>query len=537
MNIESLVRRNIRELVPYSTARDECGLESGIFLDANESPFNNGFNRYPDPAQLKLKQIYSSVTGIPSENLFAGNGSDEAIDLLIRVFCEPGADNIVTISPTYGMYRTAAAVNDIKCTEVPLEAGFSLNPQKLLKACAAETKIIFLCSPNNPTGNLLNKDSVETVIRNFRGIVVVDEAYIDFSGDGGFAGKVNTFPNLVVLRTLSKAWGMAGLRVGFAIASSPLISFLSKVKYPYNVNTLSQEKAVSLLKRGNRSQLDTVIFERERVASELKLVSDVVEVFPSDANFLLVRFKDSKEVFRRLLNSGIIVRDRTSAEGCRGALRISIGTRSENTLLLDRIKGTCAGNALSLLCRQRSTAETMISVKIDPGGNLVNEISTGIPFFNHMLEQIPVHGGFSLQLWASGDLENGAHHTIEDVAIVVGEALSELVASVPGNNRYGFSLPMDESSASVLIDTGGRAYLKWEADFPAEYVEGIESDMFRHFFDTLSRSMKATIHVKAGGTNAHHVAEAIFKAFARALRTALSSSGDDTKIQSSKGVL
>lgn len=537
MNIESLVRRNIRELVPYSTARDECGLESGIFLDANENPFNNGFNRYPDPSQKKLKQVYSEVTGIPSENLFAGNGSDEAIDLLIRVFCEPGADNIVTISPTYGMYKTAAAVNDIKCTEVALEAGFSLNAQKVLKACDAKTKIIFLCSPNNPTGNLLNKNSVETIIRSFSGIVVVDEAYIDFSDDRGFAEKINMFPNLVVLRTLSKAWGMAGLRVGFAIASAPLVSLLSKVKYPYNVNTLSQEKAISLLKRGNKSQLDAVIFERERVASELKQIPDVIEVFPSDANFLLVRFKDSKEVFNRLLESGIIVRDRSSAEGCRGALRISTGTGSENTLLLERIKGAGSGKIINLLSRQRSTAETMISVKIDPGGNLANEISTGIPFFNHMIEQIPVHGGFSMQLWANGDLENGAHHTIEDVAIVLGEALSELVASVPGNNRYGFSLPMDESSASVLIDTGGRAYLKWEADFPSSYVEGVESDMFRHFFDTLSRSMKATIHVKAGGSNAHHVAEAIFKAFARALRIALSSSGTDSKIQSSKGVL
>lgn len=537
MNIESLVRRNIIELVPYSTARDECALESGIFLDANESPFNNGFNRYPDPSQKKLKEVYSEITGIPSKNLFAGNGSDEAIDLLIRVFCEPGADNIVTISPTYGMYRTAAAVNNINCTEVPLEADFSLNPQMVLKACNDNTKIIFLCSPNNPTGNLLDKDSVETVIRNFCGIVVIDEAYIDFSGDRGFAGKVSEFSNLVVLRTLSKAWGMAGLRVGFAIASASLVSILGKVKYPYNVNTLSQQKALTLLKRGDKSQLDALIFERERVASELKLVPDVVEVFPSDANFLLVRFKDSTEVFKRLLESGIIVRDRSSAEGCRGALRISIGTRSENTLLLERLRGTGSGSAINLLYRQRSTAETMISVKIDPGGNLDNEISTGIPFFNHMLEQIPVHGGFSMQLWAAGDLENGAHHTIEDVAIVLGEALSELVASVPGNNRYGFSLPMDESSALVLIDTGGRAFLKWEADFPANYAEGVETDMFRHFFDTLSRSMKATIHIKAGGINSHHVAEAIFKAFARSLRTALSTSGDDSKIQSSKGVL
>lgn len=537
MNIESLVRRNIRELVPYSTARDECGLESGIFLDANESPFNNGFNRYPDPAQKKLKQIYSEVTGISSENLFAGNGSDEAIDLLIRVFCEPGTDNIVTISPTYGMYRTAAGVNNISCTEVPLETDFSLNPQRVLDACCAETKIIFLCSPNNPTGNLLNKESVETIIINFRGVVVVDEAYIDFSGDRGFAGKVNLYPNLVILRTLSKAWGMAGLRVGFAVASAPLISILGKVKYPYNVNILSQQKAVALLKRGNKSQLDTVISERERVISELRQIPDVVEIFPSDANFLLVRFKDSKEVFRRLLKSGIIVRDRSSAEGCRGALRIGIGTRSENTILLERLRGAGSGRALSLLCKQRSTAETMISVKIDPEGNLENEVSTGIPFFNHMLEQIPVHGGFSMQLWAGGDLENGPHHTIEDVAIVLGDALSEMVASVPGNNRYGFSLPMDESSASVLIDTGGRAYLKWEVDFPSLNVEGVDSDMFRHFFDSLSRSMKATIHVKAGGINAHHVAEAVFKAFARSLRTALSTSGNDSKIQSSKGVL
>lgn len=537
MNIENLVRRNIKELVPYSTARDECGLETGIFLDANENPFNNGFNRYPDPSQSKLKQVYSDITGIPACNLFAGNGSDEAIDLLLRVFCEPGTDNIVTLSPTYGMYKTAAMVNNVTCTEVPLEADYSLDPFKVLYVTGKHTKIIFLCSPNNPTGNLLNRESVETIIRNFNGIVVVDEAYIDFSGDKGFTGKVGTFSNLVVLRTLSKAWGMAGLRVGFAIASSPVVALLNKVKYPYNVNILSQEKAITLLRRGNRSQVDVIIRERDRVISELKLLPDVLEVYPSDSNFVLVRFNNHLEVFRKLLESGVIVRDRSSAQGCRGALRITIGTESENSYLLEILKGAGSGSAISLVRKQRSTAETMVSVKIDPYGYMENEVFTGIPFFNHMLEQIPVHGGFSMQLFAGGDLENGAHHTIEDVAIVLGDALSELVASVAGNNRYGFALPMDESSAAILIDTGGRASLQWEVDFPASYVEGIESDMFRHFFDTLSKSMKATIHVKAGGLNAHHVAEAIFKAFARTLRSALNTSGNDSKIQSSKGVL
>jgi histidinol-phosphate aminotransferase len=537
MRIDELARENFKELSPFSTLRDEYGYSNKILLDANESPYNNGYNRYPDPYSKELKKVYSDISGIPYDNLFAGNGSDEIIDLLVRVFCEPRLDSILCLTPSYGMYKTSATINNIRCIEVPLNDDFSLDSARVLDQVEDGTKIIFLCSPNNPTGNSLLDSEVTNIISRFKGLVVVDEAYIDFSQNRSFASAIVQFENLIVLRTLSKAWGMAGLRVGFAIASKEVIVYLNKIKYPYNLSTLSQEKAIELLLKGNKNQVEPLIYERENLIQKLLTLSDVTEVYPSETNFLLVKFIDHRKVFLNLIKKGLFVRDLSCIKGCENTLRISIGSQSENSLLLAILDGSLNDNALKLIDKVRSTKETTISVRIDPYGNMKNEIITRMPFIDHMLEQIPVHSGFSMRLLAEGDLQNGPHHTIEDIAIVLGESLYDLLASGNRCNRYGFSLPMDESESNVMIDFSRRAFLRWEVIFPVPYIEGIESDMFRHFFDTLSKSMKASIHIKSSGLNAHHIIESIFKAFAKSLEMILIDKSGSLKLKSSKGVL
>lgn len=537
MKIENLVRKNIAEIVPYSASRDECTLRSKILLDANENPYDSGFNRYPDIYSTRLKRVFSGIIDVSPRNLFAGNGSDEVIDLLIRVFCEPGRDSIICLTPSYGMYKTSAIINGVKCLEIPLNDDFSLNPGRVLGSVSETTKIIFLCSPNNPTGNNLECQDVKQIIKDFNGIVVVDEAYIDFSSERGFASDVEEFENLVVLRTLSKAWGMAGIRVGFAVASEVIIKLLNKIKFPYNVNILSQDKAVELLTRGNLKQVEAIILERERLLSVLATLPDIYQVYPSQANFLLVKFRDNRKVYSNLLEKGIVVRDLSLLKGCEDTLRISIGTKSDNDLLIDLLQGCNDYMPVNFIEKVRSTKETMISLRIDPKGRTENEITSGIPFIDHMLEQIPVHAGFSMRLIAEGDLQNGPHHTIEDIAIVLGDSLYEFLSSEKSNNRYGFALPMDDSGANVMIDFGRRAFLCWDVAFPVPFIEGIESDMFRHFFDTLSKAMKASIHIQASGLNGHHIIESVFKAFAKSLAMVLNDTSDTLKLKSSKGVL
>lgn len=329
---ESIVRKNILELSPYSTARDDYQGPLGTFLDANESPFENGYNRYPDPHQKALKGVISGIKGVPAANLFIGNGSDEAIDLIYRVFCNPGRDNVVAISPSYGMYKVAAAINDIEYREVRLEEDFSLDTGKLLSSCDALTKAIFICSPNNPSGNAFPREQIIDIARCFRGILVVDEAYGDFSTQESVALAC---PNIVVLQTLSKAWGLAALRVGLAIADTRVIGYMSMVKYPYNINRTAQDTAMEALKTPVDGKVREILSERERLSGILPGIPVVRKVWPSDANFLLVRFDDPDSVYGRLIDGGIIVRNRSSVPGCSGCLRITIGTREENDKLIE----------------------------------------------------------------------------------------------------------------------------------------------------------------------------------------------------------
>lgn len=339
-DIQKLLRDNIRKLKPYSSARDEFSGEAAVFLDANENPFNAPYNRYPDPRQKELKNKIAPVKNVPAENIFLGNGSDEPIDLLIRAFCSPGKDNIVAIAPTYGMYRVAADVNDVEVIEAPLNADYTLSVKTVLNTVTPNTKMIFLCSPNNPTGNALEKEAMLEIMVNFQGLVVVDEAYIDFCPEKSLLPLLAEHPNLVVLQTFSKAWGMAGIRLGMAFAGQEIIDVLNRIKYPYNINILTQLKAMELieLEKEKSDWVKILVSEREQLAKKLQEFPFVVKVFPSDANFLLVKTHDPRGIYDYLVDEKIIVRDRSGVALCEGSLRISVGSEMENQRLIEALE-------------------------------------------------------------------------------------------------------------------------------------------------------------------------------------------------------
>lgn len=339
--LQTLLRPNIEKLVPYSSARDEFHGEARIFLDANEnsigSPLMKWYNRYPDPYQQKLKQKISQVKGVPPENIFIGNGSDECIDLLYRSFCNPGKDNVIIVPPTYGMYEVSAAINDVEVRKAPLLENFQLDLLHMETLVDEHTKIIWICSPNNPTGNAMQHEDIETILNNFNGLVVVDEAYINFARQRSFISLLNEYPNLVVMQTLSKAWGLAGLRLGMAFASAEIVAVLNKVKPPYNISEPVQDLVLQALDRLEEvnEMIREIVRERERLAIALKALPLVQHVYPSDANFLLVRVADARAVYGYLLANQIVVRDRSKVMLCDNCLRITVGTARENDELLN----------------------------------------------------------------------------------------------------------------------------------------------------------------------------------------------------------
>ena len=337
-DINRYVRRAIAALTPYSTARDEYEGELGVFLDANESPYENGYNRYPDPHQKALKAQIAAIKGVPVENIFIGNGSDEAIDLVFRVFCEPRVDNVVAIAPSYGMYKVAAAINDVEIREVALGENFSLPAEALLSAVDKNTKALFLCSPNNPTANSFPREELLQLVEQADCMVVVDEAYIDFADAESLVSEIASHPNLVVLQSMSKAWGMAGLRVGLALADSRVVGLMSQVKYPYNINVATMSIVSGLLAQGVSDQVEQIKQQRTVVAEALAEFSFVERIYPSDANFLLVRVTDADALYEHLIADGIIVRNRTRVKGCEGCLRITIGLKEENEKLIKSLE-------------------------------------------------------------------------------------------------------------------------------------------------------------------------------------------------------
>jgi histidinol-phosphate aminotransferase len=343
-NINSILRKNIAGLIPYSSARDEFQGEASVFLDANEnafgSPLPQQYNRYPDPLQARLKQRLTEIKGVPPRNIFLGNGSDEAIDILFRCFCEPGVDNVILVPPTYGMYQVSANINDVEVHNVPLTSDYQLNLDGIAETIDKHTKLIFVCSPNNPTGNSINRTDVETLLANFNGIVVVDEAYINFSRQKTFIQELTEYPNLVVLQTLSKAWGLAALRIGMAFASEEIIEVMNKVKPPYNINEASQQLALQALQNVDQvnAWIRETLAQRDRLVLGLKGFGFVVDIYPSDANFILVKTTDPKGIYNFLVSRGIIVRDRSKVDLCEGSLRITVGTPAENDILLQTLQ-------------------------------------------------------------------------------------------------------------------------------------------------------------------------------------------------------
>jgi histidinol-phosphate aminotransferase len=342
--VDNILRDNIKRLVPYSSARDEYQGEASVFLDANEnafgSPLEQQFNRYPDPLQYQVKKRLSEIKGLPVRNIFLGNGSDEAIDILFRSFCNPGVDNVILVPPTYGMYQVSANINDVEARNVPLTNEYQLNLEGIAEAIDKRTKLIFICSPNNPTGNSINRADVETILANFNGLVVVDEAYINFSRQKTFIQELTEYANLVVLQTLSKAWGLAGLRIGMAFASEEIIEVMNKVKPPYNVNEASQQLALQALANIDQvnSWIKETLIQRDKLVLGLKDFDFVADIYPSDANFILVKTNDANGIYNFLVQKGIIVRNRSKVELCEGCLRITVGTPEENKILLQTLQ-------------------------------------------------------------------------------------------------------------------------------------------------------------------------------------------------------
>ena len=339
--LKELTRPNVWALKPYSSARDEySGVEASVFLDANENPYNTPNNRYPDPLQRKLKSLIAPLKGVKMENIFLGNGSDEAIDLVFRAFCRPGVDNVVAIDPTYGMYQVCAEVNDVEYRKILLDVYYQFKASSLLSAIDENTKAIFVCSPNNPTGNSLCRKEIESLLNRFDGLVIVDEAYIDFSSSESLLKDLDKYPNLIVLQTFSKAWGCAAIRLGMAFASPEIIAIFNKIKYPYNVNRLTQEEAIKVLQHPEQIKewVNTLLEERTRVMEEFVKLPCCVRVFPTDANFFLAKVYEATQIYNYLVSEGIIVRNRTNVALCNDCLRITIGTKEENEALLDALR-------------------------------------------------------------------------------------------------------------------------------------------------------------------------------------------------------
>jgi histidinol-phosphate aminotransferase len=554
---QKLARPAILKLKPYSSAREEFTGNEGIFLDANESPFNKPWNRYPDPFQQRLRQRIAEIKGVEKENIILGNGSDETIDMLFRTFCEPGKDKVLSVSPTYGMYKVSAGINGVDYETVLLNDDFSLPVEQLLEKSDENTKLLFLCSPNNPTGNRFDDKDMWGLLEKFSGLVVVDEAYVDFSSGSSWVEALKEFPNLVVLQTLSKAWGLAAIRLGMAFASPEVISLMMKVKPPYNVNTLTQEKALEALSDLTRvkNRVALTINEKDILMKALSVISVVKKVYPSDANFFLIRVNEPDVVYDYLLQRGIIVRNRSKEPLCQGCLRISVGTPKQNQYLLKVLMAYPVGLQESpgaeswkpiadwlvipsrRAVRTRKTKETDITVEIDLDGNAKANINTGLGFYDHMLEQIARHSGCDLSIQVKGDLHVDEHHTLEDTAIALGEAFAEALGNKMGIERYGFALPMDDCAVMVLLDFGGRPELVWDAKFKREKVGELPTEMFEHIFKSFAIGAKCNLYIKAKGKNEHHKIEAIFKALARAIRMAIKREPGADFLPTTKGLL
>lgn len=556
-DIIALARPAVRNMAAYKSARS-LGLQGEIYLDANESPWDPStgqssargtLNRYPSPQPPELVAALCDLYGVEKEWITVGRGTDDAIDWLVRTFCEAGTESIGICPPTYGMYEVAANLQGAGVRYFPTtkESGFVIDTKAILDAWTPALKMVFVCTPNNPTGNAVPHATLMELAEGLLGkaILVVDEAYSEFSSIPSFVTKLPQFPNVVVLRTLSKAWGLAGARCGSAIAHPEITALLQKVRAPYPLPQPCLEVVLAALRQRDRFsfKLEESKASRATLVQALSRLPEVVRVFPSEGNFLLLETTDNAAFVRKCLKGGIVVRDRSSDQGLANCVRITVGTTEENVRLLRALreepepekKVSPLPAPRQAACR-RVTKETQVEVAVDLDSSGQVRVSTGLAYFDHMLDQLAKHGGFNLTVSVKGDLEVDEHHTVEDTALGIGEALRKALGDKAGIGRYGFALPMDEAQAQVLLDLSGRAYFKFEGTFPREYVGELPTELVPHFFRSLSDSLLATLHMEVRGENAHHMVESLFKAMGRALRPALSRTGG-MELPSTKGVL
>ncbi len=548
--LEKQVRPEIWALKPYSSARSEFSAASGMIgLDANENPYRpypqsaemDGVNRYPEPQPQRLVAFLAALYKVRVEQLWVGRGMDEGIDLLIRVFCIPYQDNIITTPPTFAYYKTAATIAGVETRELTLGSApeFTLSTSELIKLCDKNTKIVFLCTPNNPTGSELTHAAIAELARSLpHTIIAVDEAYLEFSELASAQMLMEQYSNLVVMKTLSKAYAGAGLRVGSILAQTPIIQLLAKVMAPYPLPEPCIRLALQVLSPLGlnlaQQRIKLIKEERERVYNSLNSIPGIT-VYRSAANFLLIKVADATKTYQELCAHGIIVRNR-SAE-IPDTLRITIGTPVENNLLLAALgvpQGVVKVPRSATLIR--TTRETKIIVQVNLDQSTAGVIKSGVGFLDHMLEQLAKHGGFGLQLMAEGDTHIDFHHSVEDVAITLGQAIKQALGAKYGIQRYGFVLPMDESRAAVSLDLSGRGVLVYQANYSTPLIGNFPVELLEHFFLSFAEHLGAAIHLQVDGVNAHHMAEASFKALALALSQAITQGGSN-QVPSTKGSL
>ena len=552
MVIEALIKRarpEIVEMKSYSSARSlHKGREGLVFLDANECPFEpyigaENLARYPDQQPVEVVNALCRLYGVSSRNLAVMRGADEAIDCLVRVFCAAGQDNVIITPPTFTMYAQSAAIQGVAVKEVLLKEGFGIDADSLKETADENTKIVFLCSPNNPTGTVIETTTTEEICAAFadRALVILDETYIEYTARESLIPLIDKYDNLIVLRTLSKAYAAAGLRCGVTIARPEIIELLLKVLPPYPLPQPVVQEVLRIFEVKNLKRLAEKRREllniKSAIIPELEMLDEVEAVFPSEVNFFFMRVKDVEVFCEKCLDGGIVIRNQSHQPGLENCVRISIGTQEEMNRLLSVLKGDVvesqAGQRITTVTRK--TSETAIAVRINLDAPTPVKILTGIGFYDHMLEQIAKHGGFSLELECDGDLQIDPHHTVEDCAIALGEALKQALDDKRGIGRFGFTVPMDETLAHVALDLSGRFFLNFKGVFPAEKVGDLPTDMVEHVFRSLAENLQANLHIAVEGENTHHMVEACFKGFGRALRQAITKEGD--VVPSTKGVL
>jgi histidinol-phosphate aminotransferase/imidazoleglycerol-phosphate dehydratase/histidinol-phosphatase len=553
----SLLRRLARPeilalpAVDIAAAANDAFTPDAIKLDANENayaPLVEGslaarVNRYPEPQPARLRAVMAALYGVASPNLVVTRGADDAIDILIRTFCRPGVDAISVCQPTFSAYAQFARLQGARVIEAALDENFDFDPDAFLAAVKDEPnlKLAFICAPNNPTGNPVPPVAILKVADALPGtLIVLDEAYIEFSDQPSLAAEAARRDNLVVLRTLSKAYGLAGARVGCAIGTPDLIELVSRALPPYPLPSLSIEAAMAVLSPSRRpvhaGRIARIRADRERLAGLLAAAPDIRNVRSGGGNFLFFEVDDPAPLAAKLRALGIRVRFRPNAAP--GGIRLSIGTEAENEAALAAFGVASDGKPARRAATVRDTKETKIAVAIDLDADGPRKIDTGIAFYDHMLDQVAAHGGFALTLACEGDLEIDAHHSLEDCAIAFAQTLSKALADRRGIGRFGFSLPMDEAEAHVLIDLSGRPYSAFEGEFAASHIGAYPTEMTGHIFRSFADTLGAAIHVRVTGENDHHKTEACFKAFGRALRQAVARDGAGAEaVPSTKGVL